>query len=560
MQKHEVVVVGAGLAGQRAALAAVDAGKDVALISKVHPLRSHSGAAQGGINAALGKDDSVETHIYDTVKGSDYLGDQDAIEYFCQRAGPVVVEMEHFGTIFNRDADGSLARRAFGGAGFPRTIYAADRTGLALLQALWERLGTEEFTLYDEWDVTNLVVREGRVQGLVAFDRKKGNFDEIATSAVVMATGPFGRIYGRTTNAHTCTGDGTAVAYHVGAQLKDMEFVQFHPTALLESGILITEGARGEGGILKNAQGDRFMSKYAPHVLELASRDVVSRAIVTEVAEGRGYQGPYGGYVHLELMHLGEEKILSRLQEIVDFCRHFAGIDPVKEPIPVYPAQHYMMGGISTDIKGAATIPGLFSAGEAACVSIHGANRLGANSLLETLVFGKEAGDAAAAYADRANAPAMKDSDVDAAVQPFRTWSSRSDGEDPSTLRAEMQAVMEKYVGIYRTEADLLEGLNRIRAIQERFQRVRVVDRSQVYNLNMTDALETGHMLEMAEVIVVGAYARTESRGAHFRTDYPKRDDARWMRHTIATRSPTGPALTYSPVAFTRWEPKERVY
>ena len=560
MQKHEVVVIGAGLAGQRAALAAIDAGKDVAIVSKLHPLRSHSGAAQGGINAAVGKEDSVETHIYDTVKGSDYLGDQDAIEFFCQRAGPVVVEMEHFGTIFSRSDDGSLARRAFGGAGFPRTIYAADRTGLALLQALWERIGTEDFTLYEEWDVTNLVVREGRMQGLVAFDRRHGNFEEIQAPAVVMATGPFGRVYGRTTNAHSCTGDGTAAAYEAGAQLKDLEFVQFHPTALLESGILITEGARGEGGILKNANGERFMAKYAPHVLELASRDVVSRAIVTEVAEGRGFSGPYGGYVHLELMHLGREKVESRLQEIVDYSRHFAGIDPITQPIPVYPAQHYMMGGIGTTIQGATSLPGLFAAGEAACVSIHGANRLGGNSLLETLVFGKQAGIAAAAYASSAGRPEVTEADVEAAVAPLRVWQSRKDGEDPSTLRTELQNVMEQYVGIYRKEADLLEGLKRVRALRGRFEKVHVVDQSKVYNLNLTDALETGHLLELAEVIVVGAYARTESRGAHSRRDYPKRDDAKWMKHTIALRSADGPQLSYAPVNYTRWEPKERVY
>ena len=560
MERHDVVVVGAGLAGQRAALAAVQAGRDVAVVSKLHPLRSHSGAAQGGINAALGKEDSVETHIYDTVKGSDYLGDQDAIEFFCTEAGPTVVEMEHFGTIFSRGDDGSLARRAFGGAGFPRTIYAADRTGLALLQGLWERLGTEEFTLYEEWDLTNLVVREGRVHGVVAFDRKTGEFEEIAAKSVVLATGPFGRVYGRTTNAHSCTGDGVAAAYDAGAFLKDLEFVQFHPTALLESGILITEGARGEGGILKNVKGERFMSRYAPHVLDLASRDVVSRAIVTEVAEGRGFPGPYGSYVHLELMHLGREKIETRLQEIVDFCRNFAGIDPVTEPIPVYPGQHYMMGGVGTSIRGETNIRGLFAAGEAACVSIHGANRLGGNSLLETLVFGKQAGIAAAAFAETAPAPQMRAADLDAAAAPLRSWSSRTDGEDPSALRTEMQATMERYVGIYRNEADLLEGLRRIRAIRARFERVRVVDQSSVYNVNLTDALEVGHMLELAEVIVVGAYARTESRGAHARTDYPKRDDARWMRHTMAEKTAQGPSLSYLPVTYTRWEPKERVY
>ncbi len=560
MRRHEVVVVGAGLAGQRAALAAVEAGREVAIVSKLHPLRSHSGAAQGGINAAVGAEDSVDTHIYDTVKGSDYLGDQDAIEFFCREAGPTVVEMEHFGTIFSRAPDGSLARRAFGGAGFPRTIYAADRTGLALLQGLWERLGTERFTLYQEWDVTDVVVRDGRVQGLLALDRRRGEFEEIAAKAVVLATGPAGRIYGRTTNAHSCTGDGLAVAYSAGAFLKDMEFVQFHPTALLETSILITEGARGEGGYLRNASGDRFMAKYAPHVLELASRDVVSRAIVTEVQEGRGFSGPYGGYVHLELMHLGQEKVESRLQEICDYCRHFAGIDPVTQPIPVYPAQHYMMGGVGTNSRGETNLPGLYSAGEAACVSIHGANRLGGNSLLETLVFGKQAGVAAAEYAATAPAPAMHATDLEEGTAAFRAWSSRTDGEDPSAIRNEMQQTMDRYVGIYRNEADLLEGLKRIRVLKQRYAKVRVVDQSRVFNLNLIDAIETGHMLDLAEVIVVGAYARTESRGAHYRTDYPKRDDAKWMRHTLAKRTPEGPNLSYAPVGYTRWEPKERVY
>jgi succinate dehydrogenase / fumarate reductase, flavoprotein subunit len=560
MLSHEVVVVGAGLAGQRAALAAAEAGRDVAIVSKLHPLRSHSGAAQGGINAAVSPNDSIDAHIYDTVKGSDYLGDQDAIEFFCRQAGPIVVEMEHFGTIFSRAPDGSLAQRPFGGAGFPRTIYAADRTGLALLQALWERLGTERFTLYQEWDLTQLVVREGRVHGLIALDRARGEFEEVAAKSVVIATGPAGRIYGRTTNAHSCTGDGVAAAYDAGALLKDMEFVQFHPTALLESSILITEGARGEGGILKNASGERFMARYAPNVFELASRDVVSRAIVTEVLEGRGFSGPYGGFVHLELMHLGKEKVESRLQEICDYCRHFAGIDPVTEPIPVYPAQHYMMGGVGTNIRGETNVAGLYAAGEAACVSIHGANRLGGNSLLETLVFGKQAGLAAAAHAEKAAAPEMHAADLDAAMAPARSWSNRTEGEDPSVLRTEMQRVMDRYLGIYRNEQDLLEGLRQIRALQKRFEQVRVVDRSKVFNLNLTDALETGHMLELAEVIAVGAYARTESRGAHTRTDYPKRDDARWMRHTLAARTPGGPNLSYAPVAFTRWEPKERVY
>lgn len=557
MLRHDVVVVGAGLAGQRAALAAAQAGRDVALVSKLHPLRSHSGAAQGGINAALGKEDSVETHIYDTVKGSDYLGDQDAIEFFCQQAGPTVVEMEHFGTIFSRSDDGSLARRAFGGAGFPRTIYAADRTGLALLQGIYEHLGTETIRTYEEWFLLSIVVREGRVQGVTVFDRKNSQIEGISAKAVVIATGPFGRVYGRTTNAHSCTGDGVAAAYRAGAQLKDMEFVQFHPTALLESSILITEGARGEGGILKNSRGERFMSRYAPHVLDLASRDVVSRAMVTEVKEGRGFPG---GFVHLELMHLGKERIESRLQEICDFSRTYAGVDPVTEPIPVYPAQHYMMGGIGTNMKGETNLPGLFAAGEAACVSIHGANRLGGNSLLETLVFGKQAGLAAAAYASTSGVSEVTAADLQKEVARFHDLWQRKEGESPRSLRTELQQTMDRLVGIYRTPEELFTALRGVRDLQERYRTVHVVDTSPTYNIDLTDALEVGHLLDLAEVIVVGAIARAESRGAHARVDYPARDDKNWMKHTVARRTPGGPELSYAPVAYTRWEPKERVY
>ena len=557
MLKHDVVVVGAGLAGQRAALAAAEAGRDVALVSKLHPLRSHSGAAQGGINAAIGVDDSVDAHIYDTVKGSDYLGDQDAIEFFCREAGPTVIEMEHFGTIFSRANDGTLAQRAFGGAGFPRTIYAADRTGLALLQGIFEQIGTQPIRFYDEWFLLSIIVRDGRVQGITAFDRKTSQIEGIAAKTVIVATGPFGRVYGRTTNAHSCTGDGVAAAYRAGASLKDMEFVQFHPTALLETSILITEGARGEGGILKNVQGERFMARYAPRVLELASRDVVSRAIVTEVKEGRGFPD---GSVHLELMHLGREKIESRLQEICDVSRSYAGVDPVTQPIPIYPAQHYMMGGISTNVRGEASIAGLYAAGEAACVSIHGANRLGGNSLLETLVFGKQAGIAAAAYVAGAAETQILPAEVDRETALFKALWSRKNGESPRTIRAELQQTMDKLVGIYRLPDELFQALRKVRELQERFRNVGVVDTSTTYNIDLTDALETGALLDLAEVIVVGAIARTESRGAHTRVDFPKRDDQNWMKHTIARRTPGGPELSYAPVAYTRWEPKERVY
>ena len=557
MQRHDVLVVGAGLAGQRAALAAIQAGKDVGMLSKLHPLRSHSGAAQGGINAAVGKEDSVDTHIYDTVKGSDYLGDQDAIEFFCQRAGPTVVEMEHFGTIFSRAPDESLARRPFGGAGFPRTIYAADRTGLALLQAIYERLDTETLTTYEEWDLTSIVVREGRVQGVVAFDRRRGDFAEIAAKAVIIATGPAGRIYGRTTNAHSCTGDGIAASYRAGAALKDMEFVQFHPTALLESSILITEGARGEGAYLKNAQGERFMSRYAPHVLELASRDVVSRAIITEIKEGRGFPG---GYVHLELMHLGKEKIESRLQEICDFSRKFSAVDPVTEPIPVMPAQHYMMGGDRHGHPRRDQHPGPLR-GRRGSVRLDPRGQSVGGELPPRDARVREAGGRVGLRVRGHRArPLMAESDLEADTTNVRTMTDRAEGEDPQTLRTEMQAVMDSLVGIYRTAAELEEASRRVRQIQGRFERVRVLDRAATYNINLTDALETGHMLSLAEVIVAGAIARTESRGAHYRLDYPKRDDEHWMKHTIANMGPEGPVLSYTPVAFTRWEPKERVY
>ncbi len=557
MLQHDIVVVGAGLAGQRAALAAAQTGHDVALVTKLHPLRSHSCAAQGGINAAIGKEDSVDTHIYDTVKGSDYLGDQNAIEFFCQQAGPTVIEMEHFGTIFSRAEDGSLARRAFGGGAFPRTIYAADRTGLALLQGIYEHLGTETIRVYEEWFLLSLVVRDGRVQGITAFDRKTSQVEGIAAKAVILATGPFGRVYGHTTNAHSCTGDGVAAAYRAGANLKDMEFVQFHPTALLESSILITEGSRGEGGFLKNAQGERFMARYAPHVLDLASRDVVSRAIVTEVKAGRGFPD---GSVHLELMHLGREKIETRLQEIVDFSRTYAGVDPVTEPIPVYPAQHYMMGGISTNMKGEASLPGLFAAGEAACVSIHGANRLGGNSLLETLVFGKQAGIAAAAYVATVGGTEVRPEDVARENDRFQVLWGRKEGESPRALRAELQHTMDTLVGIYRVPDELFAALRKVRELQERYRTVRVTDPSTTYNIDLSDALEVGNLLDLAEVIIVGAIARTESRGAHTRVDHPARDDQHWMKHTIAHRTPGGPELSYAPVAFTHFEPKERVY
>ncbi len=558
MQKHDVLVVGAGLAGQRAALEAVRAGRSVGVLSKLHPLRSHSAAAQGGINASLGPQDSPKDHIFDTVKGSDYLADQDAVEILCNDAGPTVIEMEHFGTIFNRAPDGSLDRRAFGGASYNRTIFSADRTGLALLQGLYEELSREKrIHVFEEWTAIDIVARQGVVQGVVALDRKSGAIEGFSARAVVVATGPFGRMYPNTTNSHASTGDGTALAYRAGAFLKDMEMVQFHPTCLPGSWILITEGARGEGGILKNGKGERFMTRYAPNKLELASRDVVSRAIATEVKEGRGFPD---GTCHLELMHLGKEKITTKLQEIVEFCRNFAGIDPVVEAIPVYPGQHYMMGGVSTNPRAETNITGLYAAGEAACVSVHGANRLGANSLLETLVYGKIAGANAATYAAKAPESGLTQADVDLATKKLHVIWDRKQGESPAKIRQDLQKVMKENVGIYRTPEELLTAQKKVAELKGRYANVYVQDKSTTYNVNLTDALELGYLLDLAECIVAAAILRTESRGAHVRLDFPKRDDANWLKHILVQASPAGPKLSFLPVTVTSYQPMERHY
>ncbi len=558
MQKHDVLVVGAGLAGQRAALEAVRAGRSVGVLSKLHPLRSHSAAAQGGINASLGPQDSPKDHIFDTVKGSDYLADQDAVEILCNDAGPTVIEMEHFGTIFNRAPDGSLDRRAFGGASYNRTIFSADRTGLALLQGLYEELSREKrIHVFEEWTAIDIVARQGVVQGVVALDRKSGALEGFSARAVVVATGPFGRMYPNTTNSHASTGDGTALAYRAGAFLKDMEMVQFHPTCLPGSWILITEGARGEGGILKNGKGERFMTRYAPNKLELASRDVVSRAIATEVKEGRGFPD---GTCHLELMHLGKEKIMTKLQEIVEFCRNFAGIDPVVEAIPVYPGQHYMMGGVSTNPRAETNITGLYAAGEAACVSVHGANRLGANSLLETLVYGKIAGANAATYAAKAPESGLTQADVDLATKKLHVVWDRKQGESPAKIRQDLQKVMKENVGIYRTPEELLTAQKKVAELKGRYANVYVQDKSTTYNVNLTDALELGYLLDLAECIVAAAILRTESRGAHVRLDFPKRDDANWLKHILVQASPAGPKLSFLPVTVTSYQPMERHY
>ncbi len=556
---HDLIIVGAGLAGMRAAIEATkEEDLNVAVISKVHPVRSHSGAAQGGINAALGNaaPDSVESHTFDTVKGSDYLGDQDAIELMCREAPGDIYELERMGAIFSRDENGRIAQRPFGGAAHPRTCYAADRTGHAILHLLYEQLIKRGVMVYEEWHVVKLVVEDGVVRGVIAINILSGKLHRIRAKAVIFATGGYGRVFFNSTNAHANTGDGMALAYRAGAPLMDMEFVQFHPTTLKSTGILISEAARGEGGYLINSEGERFMKRYAPSALELASRDVVSRSEQTEIDEGRGIDG----CIHLDIRHLGRDKILERLPQIRDLSVKFEGVDPIEEPIPIRPGAHYSMGGIKADVDGATGIEGLFAAGECACVSVHGANRLGGNSLLEAVVFGRRAGAAAARYArERKPADWCEDALKEAAME-VATIMNRIEGEPYAKIRHDLQKMMNEYAGVFRNREKLETARERIADLKGRYEKVCIQDLGGVFNTDILGALEVGNLLDLAEVIVEGALAREESRGAHFRTDHPKRDDEKWMRHTLAYRTGEGVRLEYAGVSVTRYEPKERKY
>lgn len=555
MISHDVVIVGAGLTGMRAAIE-MGPGVDVAVISKVHPVRSHSGAAQGGINAALREEDSWESHAYDTVKGSDYLGDQDAIEIMCREAPSDIRQMEHWGVIFSRADDRRIAQRPFGGAGYPRTCYAADRTGHALLHAMYEQVMKRRVKVYTEWFLTSLIVENGECQGVTVLDMASGELVAVRAKAVVFATGGYGRVYLTSSNGLVNTGDGMAVAYRAGAPLMDMEFVQFHPTTLKSNGVLITEGSRGEGGILINAKGERFMSKYAPNAMELASRDVVSRSEQTEINEGRGVDG----CVLLDLRHLGRDKILERLPQIRDLAIKFAGTDPIEVPIPVRPGAHYSMGGIKVDVDGATPMPGLFAGGECACVSVHGANRLGGNSLLETIVFGRRAGTAVNRYITGRAMPIPGDHHLAAQRDRIHTLMSRSGGERGNLLRHELGTVMNTDVGVFRDEKGLMEAVAKAREINDRAQSLWVMDKSRVFNTDLTEALEMQNVAELAQTIAAGALARKECRGAHYRNDHPGRDDANWMKHTLARWTPDGPELSYSAVTVTKYQPQERKY
>lgn len=562
---HDILIIGGGLAGLRAAIEAKKVCRDVAILSKVHPLRSHSVAAQGGINAVLGNapapiKDTWENHAFDTIKGSDYLADQDAVEVMCREGVERVIEMEHWGTLFSRTEDGKIAQRPFGGAGFPRAAYAADRTGHNLLHALYEQVTGLQIPVYEEWYALSLVIEDGKCIGILAFHFFEGRIIPIRAKAVILATGGYGRIYLRSTNAVINTGSGCFLAYQAGVPLEDMEFIQFHPTSLFGTNILITEAARGEGGYLTNVNGERFMERYAPHLMELGPRDIVARGAQTEIDQGRGFEGEF---VHLDLRHLGREKILDRLPGIRQIAMDFAGIDPILKPIPVQPAQHYSMGGIPTNVDGETPLLGLFAAGECACVSVHGANRLGGNSLLETLVFGARAGRKSAQTVETKKQSFNKiifQDHLKAFQSELEEIFGRKKEEPCFSLRDEMRALMTFQVGIFRKESDFLSAREKIRELKKRLKRISPKQKGLAFNYELIQYLELSGMIHLAEVIVEGAVARKESRGSHFRVDFPNRNDEHWLRHTMAFKTAEGVKLDYKKVTITSYPPKERTY
>ncbi len=556
--KHDVLIIGAGLSGLRAAIEIVDT-HDVAVVTKVHSLRSHSVAAQGGINAAMSAEDSWESHAFDTVKGSDYLADQDVVEVLTKNAPSVVIENELWGTAFSRTEDGKIAQRPFGGAAFPRTCYASDRTGHNLLHTTFEQAMRKGVKFYDEWFVTSLVRAEDRIMGVTALEIATGKVIGIAAKAVILATGGFGRVYGRSTNALINTGDGCGLALRAGVSLKDMEFIQFHPTGLKGSNILITEGARGEGGYLLNSKGERFMKEYAPEKMELAPRDIVARAIQTEINEGRGFEG---GYVHLDLTHLGSAKIKERLPGIREISMNFAGVDPIEEPIPVVPTQHYSMGGVDCDKNGITSLNGLFAVGETACMSVHGANRLGGNSLLETLVFGSKVGRNASDYAANAKDPDAEavDNATFAMREKIQAILMNESGELGAELRELMGTTMDDDVGVFRDPERMGGALKVIKMIQERFENVSIPRSDDRFNFALIRTLELENMLQLAYAITAGAIWREESRGAHWRIDHPKRDDDRFLKHTLITLIDDEMKISTKDVNLGKFEVKERTY
>jgi len=574
---HDVLLVGGGGAGLRAAIAVAETNPKlgVAVVSKVYPMRSHTVSAEGGAAAVIKPDDSLDEHAYDTISGGDWLCDQDAVEAFVQEAPREMLQLEHWGCPWSREPDGHIAVRAFGGMKKMRTWFAADKTGFHMLHTLFQTsLKYGAIVRYDECFVTRLLVDEGRVHGVVAIELMSGKIRVITAKSVILCTGGCGRVFPFTTNANIKNGDGMALAYRAGAPLKDMEFIQYHPTGLPFTGILITEATRAEGGWLLNKDGYRYLQDYnlgAPQPkpvlrsMELGPRDRLSQAFVKEMEKGRTLRGAYGEYVHLDLRHLGEKLINTKLPFVRELCLKYENIDPVKEMIPVRPVIHYMMGGVSTDIHGATPLAGLYAAGEVACVSINGANRLGSNSLPELLVFGARAGRAAAEFASRGEGQpggAVFAQARDEQRRIKEQFLEKTGGhERPATIRDEMQKAMEASAGIFRTEALLAAGGAKLRELQERVAAVKLDDHSHTFNTELTSALELGFMLDVAESMIAAALQRQESRGAHQRTDFPKRDDAKYLAHSLVTRRPgAAPRVEYAPVTITRWPPAERVY
>ncbi len=576
MLTHDILLVGGGGAGLRAAIAAAEVSDrlSIGVVSKVYPMRSHTVSAEGGTAAVMRDNDSLDQHARDTIFGADFLADQDAVEAFVNEAPREVIQLEHWGCPWSRDPDGRVSVRPFGGMSVNRTLYAADKTGFHMLHALFQTsLKYDPVVRYDEYFVSMLLVEDGKAHGVVAINLQTGQVQAIMAKAVILCTGGGGRIFPFTTNAAIKTGDGMALAYRAGVALKDMEFVQYHPTGLPGTGILITEASRGEGGHLKNKDGYRYLQDYGlgpatdepvPRKMELGPRDILSRTHMQEYEQGRTFDGPYGHYVHLDLRHLGEAIINQRIPFVRELARNYVGIDPVYEPIPVRPVVHYMMGGVDTDITGKTSLEGLYAAGETACVSINGANRLGSNSLTECLVFGARAGKAAAGYALEQAAPSANPltqlaSDEERRLQ--ENFLNKDGGRERiATIREEMRSAMEAGVGIYRDESGLRQTCETLRQLRERFPDIVIEDWGGVFNTELTSALELDSMLDVAEAVAYSGLLRQESRGSHTRTDFPNRDDDRYLQHSLAYRTPEGPRIDYSPVTITQWQPEERVY